>query len=96
WFGGVLQAHPEIAESASADIDHLVVVNPACPDHLTAFLTFRGIQAVQAYRIAHALWNDGDFQSAVLLQNWAANTWAIDIQPAARLGKRLFVDHGMG
>lgn len=96
WFGSVLQVHPEIAESAAADIDHLVIVNPACPDHLTAFLTFRGIQAVQAYRIAHALWSDGDLQSAVLLQNWAANTWAIDIHPAARLGKRLFVDHGMG
>ncbi|QHF04277.1 serine acetyltransferase [Pseudomonas asturiensis] len=96
WFSAILQTHPEIAESAAADIDHLVIVNPACPDHLTAFLTFRGIQAVQTYRIAHALWNDGDVQSAVLLQNWAANTWAIDIHPAARLGKRLFVDHGVG
>lgn len=96
WFNSILQAHPLIAESAAADINHLVVVNPACPDHLTAFLTFRGIQAVQAYRIAHALWNDGDVQSAVLLQNWSANTWAIDIHPAARLGKALFVDHGIG
>ncbi|CAM3098133.1 serine acetyltransferase [Pseudomonas floridensis] len=96
WFDSVLQAHPDIAESAAADIDHLVIVNPACPDHLTAFLTFRGIQAVQTYRIAHALWNDGDLQSAVLLQNWAANAWSVDIHPAARLGKRLFVDHGIG
>jgi serine O-acetyltransferase len=30
------------------------------------------------------------------LQNWAANTWSIDIHPAARLGKALFVDHGIG
>ncbi|MEE4571974.1 serine O-acetyltransferase EpsC [Pseudomonas alliivorans] len=96
WFGSVLREHPDIAESAAADIEHLVIVNPACPDHLTAFLTFRGIQAVQTHRIAHAVWNDGDIQSAVLLQNWAANTWAIDIHPAARLGKRLFVDHGIG
>lgn len=96
WFTDIIRANPEIASSAAADIDHLVIVNPACPDHLTAFLTFRGIQAVQAYRIAHALWNDGDVQSAVLVQNWAANTWSIDIHPAARLGKALFVDHGIG
>ncbi|MBX8545045.1 serine acetyltransferase [Pseudomonas cichorii] len=96
WFKAVLQSNPSIAEAAAVDINHLVVVNPACPDHLTAFLTFRGIQAVQAYRIAHSLWNDGDIQSAVLLQNWAASAWSIDIHPAARLGKALFVDHGIG
>lgn len=96
WFTDIIRAHPDIASAAAADINHLVIVNPACPDHLTAFLTFRGIQAVQAYRIGHALWNEGDIQSAVLVQNWAANTWSIDIHPAARLGKALFVDHGIG
>jgi serine O-acetyltransferase len=96
WFSEIIRSNPDIASSAAADINHLVIVNPACPDHLTAFLSFRGIQAVQAYRIAHALWTDGDVQSAVLLQNWAANTWSIDIHPAARLGKALFVDHGIG
>lgn len=96
WFTDILRANPDIASEAAADINHLVIVNPACPDHLTAFLTFRGIQAVQAYRIGHALWKDGDVQSAVLVQNWAANTWSIDIHPAARLGKALFVDHGIG
>jgi len=77
WFGSLIQASESIAQSAAADIEYLVKVNPACPDHLTAFLTFRGIQAVQAYRIAHAL-------------------WSIDIHPAAKLGKSLFVDHGIG
>lgn len=96
WFTSIIAATPAIAEAAAADINHLHTVNPACPDHLTAFLTFRGIQAVQAYRIAHALWTEGDVQSAVLVQNWAANTWSIDIHPAARLGKALFVDHGIG
>lgn len=96
WFKSIIDANPSIAEAAAADIQHLEIVNPACPDHLTAFLTFRGIQAVQAHRIAHALWREGDVQSAVLLQNWAANTWSVDIHPAARLGQSLFVDHGIG
>lgn len=96
WFASLIRAVPAIAEGAAADIEHTVRVNPACPDQLTAFLSFRGIQAVQAYRIAHALWSAGDEQSAVLLQNWAANAWSIDIHPAARLGQSLFVDHGIG
>ncbi|WP_330211951.1 serine O-acetyltransferase EpsC [Pseudomonas sp. Z18(2022)] len=96
WFKSIIDSTPSIGQAAAADINHLEVVNPACPDHLTAFLTFRGIQAVQTYRIAHALWTDGDVQSAVLVQNWAANTWSIDIHPAARLGRALFVDHGIG
>ncbi|KTC43482.1 serine acetyltransferase, partial [Pseudomonas sp. ABAC61] len=96
WFASLIRAVPAIAEGAAADIEHTVRINPACPDLLTAFLSFRGIQAVQAYRMAHALWNEGDEQSAVLLQNWAANTWSIDIHPAAQLGQSLFVDHGIG
>ncbi|UTW08016.1 serine O-acetyltransferase EpsC [Pseudomonas benzenivorans] len=96
WFLSLIKANPAIATGAAADIQHLVAVNPACPDELTAFLSFRGIQAVQAYRLAHTLWQEGDIQSAVLLQNWAANHWSIDIHPAARLGIRLFVDHGIG
>ncbi|KAA8692928.1 serine O-acetyltransferase EpsC [Pseudomonas caricapapayae] len=96
WFKAIIKSSPSIAQAAAADIEHLQTVNPACPDHLTAFLTFRGIQAVQAYRIAHVLWTEGDVQSAVLVQNWAATTWSIDIHPAARLGKSLFVDHGIG
>ncbi|MFA1029658.1 Serine acetyltransferase [Pseudomonas syringae pv. helianthi] len=96
WFKAIIKSSPSIAQAAAADIEHLQAVNPACPDHLTAFLTFRGIQAVQAYRIAHVLWTEGDVQSAVLVQNWAATIWSIDIHPAARLGKSLFVDHGIG
>lgn len=96
WFEDIIRSNPQVIEDAATDINHLVIVNPACPDHLTAFLTFRGVQAVQAYRLAHTLWIEGDTQSAVILQNWAANTWSIDIHPAARLGRALFVDHGIG
>lgn len=95
WFSELILDHPQIAEQASADINRLVMTNPACPDHLTAFLSFRGVLAVQAYRFAHAIWSEGDIQSAVLMQNWISKEWDIDIHPAARLGQGLFVDHGM-
>lgn len=55
WFRSILKENPQILEAAISDICRLVSVNPACPDHLTAFVTFRGIQAVQASRLAHVL-----------------------------------------
>lgn len=96
WLSELNRHYPSIAERAASDISHLVVSNPACPDHLTAFLSFRGILALQAYRFAHAIWQQGDVQSAVLMQNWISKEWDIDIHPAAQLGKNLFIDHGMG
>ena len=96
WFSDLIVSNPQIAEQAALDINKLVSTNPACPDHLTAFLSFRGVLAVQAYRFAHAIWKEGDIQSAVLMQNWISKEWDIDIHPAAKLGKGLFIDDGMG
>jgi serine O-acetyltransferase len=82
--------------SAAADVHKIASSNPACPNALTAFLSFRGIHAIQSHRIAHAHWLAGDRTFAVLLQNWCAKSYNVDIHPAARIGKGLFVDHAMG
>jgi len=95
WFSDLLLQNPKITQAAEIDINRLVKTNPACPDQLTAFLSFRGILALQAYRFAHAIWCEGDIQSAVLMQNWISKAWDIDIHPAAKLGKDLFIDHGI-
>lgn len=95
WFSEISNNNPNIMEQAEFDINRLVSTNPACPDHLTAFLSFRGMLALQAYRFAHAIWLEGDVQSAVLLQNWISKEWDIDIHPAAKLGKGIFIDHGL-
>lgn len=84
------------AHSAAADIHKISSANPACPNTLAAFLSFRGVQAVQMYRVTHEYWKAGDRTFAVLLQNWAAKAYCVDIHPAARIGKGLFVDHAMG
>ena len=95
-FGEVLRSNPEIAASAAADLEKLAAVNPACPDVLTGLLSFCGFQALQLHRIDHALWKRGQNQLAVLLQNWGAIRYAMDIHPAARIGRGVFLDHGMG
>ena len=95
-FGEALRDHPDIAESAAVDLQKLAAVNPACPDVLTGLLSFRGFQALQLHRIDHALWKRGQQQLAVVLQNWGAIRYAMDIHPAARIGSGVFLDHGMG
>ncbi|MDB5879877.1 MAG: serine acetyltransferase, partial [Variovorax sp.] len=81
-FCEVLQNDPDIAESAAVDLEKLASVNPACPDMLTGLLSVRGFQALQLHRIDHALWKSGQTQLAVLLQNWGAIRYAMDIHPA--------------
>lgn len=95
-FADALRRCPEIIEAAATDLEKLDAVNPACPDVLTGFLSFRGFQGLQLYRLTHAFWVSGERQLAVMLQNWGAIKFAMDIHPAARIGKAIFIDHGMG
>jgi serine O-acetyltransferase len=95
-FDQVLRRDPQIVEWAALDLEKLEAVNPACPDVLSGFLSFRGFQALQLHRLNHSLWADGQQQLAVLLQNWGAMRFSMDIHPAARIGHSVFIDHGIG
>jgi serine O-acetyltransferase len=95
-FDGVLARDREISAAAAVDLVRLAAINPACPNVLTGLLSFRGYQAIQLYRVNHALWNEGQQELAVLLQNWGATVFAMDIHPAARIGRGVFFDHGVG
>lgn len=96
WFIEILQDKPSIVLATENDLKKLVSVNPACPDELSGFLSFRGIMAMATQRIAHHIYLSGDKSSAVLIQNWSAINWNIDIHPAAQMGEGLFIDHGIG
>jgi serine O-acetyltransferase len=87
---------PSVVDAAAEDLIKLDAVNPACPDLLTGLLSFRGFQALQVYRLAHAMWHSGEKQFGALVQNWGALKYAIDIHPGARIGRRVFIDHGIG
>lgn len=92
----LFQDQPDVLDAARQDLEKLEAINPACPDLLTGLLSFRGFLALQVHRLAHAKWHSGEQQLAVLIQNWAAVKYTIDIHPAARIGRRVFIDHGMG
>lgn len=87
---------PDLVSAAADDLQKLDAVNPACPDLLSGLLSFRGFQALQVYRITHKLWTTGQRPFAAMLQNWSALKYAVDIHPGARIGRRVFIDHGIG
>jgi serine O-acetyltransferase len=88
--------HPDIGAAARADLVAVCDRDPACASLLEALLFFKGYHAIQAYRLAHALLNQGRRAFALHLQNRMALTFGIDINPAARLGRGIMIDHGTG
>jgi serine O-acetyltransferase len=70
--------------------------DPACTRLIEPFLYFKGFHALQAYRLAHALWKAGRRDFALYLQSRASEVFQVDINPAALIGKGIFLDHATG
>ncbi|HEU0220826.1 MAG TPA: serine O-acetyltransferase [Paracoccaceae bacterium] len=84
---------PSIVESARADIVAVYERDPACHSYIQPLLYFKGFQAVQAYRVAHWLWNQGRRDMAYYIQMRTSEMFSVDIHPAARVGRGLMIDH---
>lgn len=70
--------------------------DPAASGALTVVLTYPGIHALAYYRLAHALYGAGLRFPARVLSQTARFFTGIEIHPGARIGRGLFIDHGMG
>lgn len=77
------------------DVRTTKATDPAA-DSTAAVLTYPGLHAVWMHRIEHALWNRGHRLLARTLSHVTRFLTAVEIHPAASLGRRVFVDHGMG
>ncbi|WP_375415250.1 serine O-acetyltransferase [uncultured Bradyrhizobium sp.] len=95
-FDELTTAHPDVGAAARADLAAVCERDPACRSPLEALLFFKGYHAIQTYRLAHALLNKGRRPLALHLQNRMALTFGVDINPAARLGRGIMIDHGTG
>ena len=85
-----------ISKSVRADIKAVYDRDSACDSYLIPFLYFKGFHALQAYRIAHCLWNNGRQGLAYFFQSHIALTFGVDIHPAAKIGKGIMLDHATG
>lgn len=67
------------------------------PGGISATLFFsRGIHALLGHRVAHSLWNNGQRDRALALKTIFGRAYSTDIHPAARFGKGIWLDHGLG
>ena len=70
--------------------------DPAARNRLEIFLTYPGVHAVWGYRIAHFAWQIKLKLLARIYSNWIRAVTGVEIHPAAKIGRRFFIDHGMG
>lgn len=82
--------------SVRADIVANLDRDPACRAHLDPVLYYKGFLALQTYRSAHWLINNGRRGMALYLQNRASEVFQTDIHPAAQIGQGIFIDHATG
>ncbi len=70
--------------------------DPAARSNLEILLLYSGVHAILAYRVAHKLYLSEHYFAARAISQWARHKTGIEIHPGATIGRRLFIDHGMG
>jgi serine O-acetyltransferase len=95
-FEDSLEAEPDIAQAARADILATYDRDPACTRYVEPLLYFKGYQSLQTYRMGHRLYLMGRRDFALYLQSRVSVVASVDIHPAARIGKGIMIDHGHG
>ena len=78
------------------DIKTVIKLDPAARNWLEVILSYPGIHAIWGYRIAHFFWRVKLKLAARIYSNWIRSLTGIEIHPAASIGRRLFIDHGIG
>lgn len=78
------------------DLTNALKRDPAARNKLEVFLTYPGVHAVWNYRISHWLWKHNIKLIARIFSNRARRRTGIEIHPGATIGRRFFIDHGIG
>ena len=87
---------PGLAAAAQADLEAVFARDPACHRLMQPMLFFKGYQALEAWRVAHWLWEQGREPLAFHFQSRISELFQLDIHPAAQMGSGVFLDHGTG
>jgi serine O-acetyltransferase len=79
-----------------SDIQTVIDNDPAARNVLEVVLTYAGLHAIWAHRLAHWFFRREFFTIARIISQTSRFMTGIEIHPGARIGNRLFIDHGMG
>lgn len=86
----------KIRELKRSDLDKVMENDPAATTRFMVRHTYSGYKALCAYRYAHALYERGFKKLAEFISYRAKRRTGVEIHPAAKIGKGLFIDHGTG
>ncbi|WP_237043986.1 serine O-acetyltransferase [Aquipseudomonas alcaligenes] len=83
-------------ERVREDIQSVFHRDPAARNAFEVVTCYPGLHAVWLHRVAHALWGRGWKWLARVVSNFGRWMTGIEIHPGAKIGRRFFIDHGMG
>jgi serine O-acetyltransferase len=78
------------------NIDAIFDQDPAARSRLEVVLCYPGFHAVTMHHLSHLLWTHDFYTLARCVSHFSRVTTGIEIHPGATLGRRVFIDHGMG
>jgi serine O-acetyltransferase len=83
-------------ERLREDVQTILNKDPAAKSRLEVLLCYPGVHALFFHRIAHCAWKKGFTTLARFISQLARFFTGIEIHPGACMGRRVFIDHGMG
>lgn len=92
----VFREAPEILAAVCADLSAVRTRDPAIDKLSTVFLYLKGFHAIQAYRVAHYMWQQNRKTMAYYIQSRVSSMLQVDIHPAAKIGQGVMFDHATG
>lgn len=95
-FTEAMAADASIEQAMRADIRAHRERDPACSDFFMPFLFFKGYHALESWRVAHWLKQQGRNSLALFFQNQISQVFDVDIHPGATIGKGILIDHATG
>ena len=87
---------PPMLSLIREDVANVLEHDPAAKSRVEVYLCYSGLHAVWFYRLNHRLWNLNFFLLARWLSQVARLFTGIEIHPGAQIGRRFFIDHGLG
>ncbi len=85
-----------VIEVIFEDIEAVLQHDPAARDPLEVVLVYPGLHALWMHRLAHKMWKREFRLQARVLSHISRFATGVEIHPGARIGRRVFIDHGMG
>ena len=95
-YADALGDDPTIGDAFRADMAATIDRDPAAHRYIDPLLYFKGFHAIQTHRLAHWLWGKGRKDFALYLQSRSSAVFQTDINPNARIGRGIFLDHATG